>query len=109
MLSSSSRTSTESEGLAEIDRFCDAMIQIRKEVQEVVDGKQPKGDNIITHAPHTVEIMTRAEWTRPYTREQAAYPLPWLKDQKFWPSVGRIDDGEHASVSRPDLALLTSR
>jgi len=85
---------TESEGLAEIDRFCDAMIQIRKEVQLVIDGKQPKHDNIISHAPHTVAIMTEPHWTRPYTRAEAAYPLPWLRQQKFWPSTGRIDDGE---------------
>ncbi|CED82749.1 glycine dehydrogenase [Phaffia rhodozyma] len=85
---------TESESLTEIDRFCDAMLQIRKEVQAIADGKQPKGNNVISHAPHTVAVLTLPDdkWNRPYTREEAVYPLPSLRTNKFWPTVGRIDD-----------------
>ncbi|KAG6814114.1 hypothetical protein H0H92_002109 [Tricholoma furcatifolium] len=83
---------TESETLEELDRFCDTMIQIRKEAEDVITGKQPKDNNVLTNAPHTMDVVTSDEWNRPYSRETAVYPLPWLKEKKFWPTVSRIDD-----------------
>ncbi len=83
---------TESEDQAEIDRFCDAMIHIRGEIEAVVTGTADPEDNPLKHSPHTAAAATASEWTHPYTREQAVYPLPWVKDRKFWPSVGRIDN-----------------
>lgn len=83
---------TESESKSELDRFCDALIAIRSEIQEVIDGRQPRAGNILKQAPHTAEVVTKTEWTRSYTREQAAFPAPWVRDHKFWPAVGRIDE-----------------
>jgi glycine dehydrogenase len=83
---------TESESKAELDRFCDAMIAIRKEIQAIADGKADKVNNVIKHAPHTAKIITADVWERPYTRKEAAYPLAYVSDNKFWPSVGRIDN-----------------
>ncbi len=83
---------TESESKAELDRFCDAMIAIRKEIEEVVSGKVDKKDNILKHAPHTAKSVCANEWTRPYSREQAAYPLPYVRENKFWPAVARVDN-----------------
>ena len=83
---------TESESLDEINRFCDAMIEIRNEIKEVEDGKFDKKDNVLKNAPHTAEIVTSSSWKYSYTREKAAYPLPYIKDRKFWPSVSRIDN-----------------
>uniref|UniRef100_A0A0W0FAR3 Glycine cleavage system P protein n=1 Tax=Moniliophthora roreri TaxID=221103 RepID=A0A0W0FAR3_MONRR len=85
---------TESETLDEIDRFCDAMIQIRKEVEDIINGKQPKDNNVLKNAPHPISVvsLSDAEWNRPYSRHTAAYPLPYLEEKKFWPSVSRIDD-----------------
>jgi glycine dehydrogenase len=83
---------TESESKAELDRFCDAMILIRAEIQDIIDGRQPRGNNVLKNAPHTAPMVTASEWDRPYSREQAAYPAPWVKDHKFWPHVGRIDE-----------------
>ena len=85
---------TESEDLAELDRFCDAMIKIRKEIQDIEDKKQPRERNILKMAPHSLRDLLTESWDRPYGREKAAYPLPWLKEKKFWPSTTRIDDGE---------------
>ena len=82
---------TESESLAEIDRFCDAMISIRKEIQDIIDGKADKDDNVLKNAPHTIEVLT-GKWTHPYTREEAVYPLPELRSMKQWPAVGRLMD-----------------
>ena len=82
---------TESESLEELDRFCDAMLSIRQEIQDVIDGKVDKHENVLKHAPHTADVLLATEWTRPYTREQAAYPRPWVKESKFWPSVSRIE------------------
>jgi len=90
---------TESETLEELDRFCDAMIQIRKEAEDVITGKQPKDNNLLKNAPHPISVIVANEWDRPYTREQAAYGLPWLKEKKFWPTVSRIDDGEFPLTS----------
>ena len=83
---------TESESLNEINRFCDVMIEIRNEIKEVEDGKFDKRDNVLKNAPHTAEIVTSSSWKYSYTREKAAYPLPYIKDRKFWPSVSRIDN-----------------
>jgi len=83
---------TESEGKEELDRFCDALIAIRREIQDVLDGKADARDNVLKNAPHTAEEVTADEWTHPYTRQQAAYPLPYLKEAKVWPSVARIDN-----------------
>ncbi|MEQ1793291.1 MAG: aminomethyl-transferring glycine dehydrogenase [Nitrospira sp.] len=83
---------TESEGKAELDRFCEAMIAIRAEIQEITDGRQPRTNNMLKNAPHTATTVTATDWTRPYTREQAAFPTPWVRANKFWPSVSRIDE-----------------
>jgi len=83
---------TESESKAELDRFCQAMIAIRGEIDEIVAGRADKKDNIIKRAPHTAKALVSSDWNRPYTREQAAYPLPWVRDNKFWPSVAKIDN-----------------
>ena len=83
---------TESEDKAEIDRFCDALVQIRKEIDEVVSGRADRADNVLKNAPHTAEDVTANEWSHPYSREQAAFPLPFVRERKFWPPVGRIDN-----------------
>ena len=83
---------TESESKAELDRFCEALITIRREIEAIEEGRLPKADNPLKNAPHTVESITCSAWKHPYTQEQAAYPVPWLHDYKFWPSVGRIDN-----------------
>jgi glycine dehydrogenase len=84
---------TESEPLAEIDRFCDAMIAIRAEIGRVASGEWAHGESPLAHAPHTAEDLLVADWDRPYSREQAAYPMPGLRDGKYWPPVSRIDGG----------------
>jgi glycine dehydrogenase len=83
---------TESEPLVELDRFCDAMIAIRHEIARVEAGAWPQDDNPLKHAPHTAAALLAADWTRPYTREEAAYPVPSLKRAKYWSPVGRIDN-----------------
>jgi len=83
---------TESESKAELDKLCDALIHIRKEIEDVVTGKIPKNNNPLKGAPHTQDMVINSTWDRPYTREQAAFPLPYLKGNKFWPTVGRIDN-----------------
>ena len=83
---------TESEDQAELDRFCDAMIQIRHEIEAVVTGAADRQDNLLKHAPHTAAAVSASAWTHPYSREEAAYPLPFVRERKFWPSVGRIDN-----------------
>jgi len=83
---------TESETKEEIDRFCAAMIEIRKEIQEVQDGMASQEQNVLVNAPHTLADITRDEWTYPYSRSKAAFPLPYVKAKKFWPSVGRTND-----------------
>jgi glycine dehydrogenase len=82
---------TESESKDELDRFCEAMISIRKEIKEIEDGKFDKVDNIIKNAPHTCKLVVADHWTKPYSRQKAAYPLNWVRDNKFWPSVGKVD------------------
>merc|ERR1719223_672123 len=83
---------TESEDLAEVDRFCDAMIAIRAEIQAVVDGTVDPKNNVLKNAPHTSLMVTDDNWDFPYTREQAAFPTPQMKANKFWPSVARVDN-----------------
>ena len=83
---------TESEDKAEIDRFCDAMIQIRREIEAVVTGRADRADNVLKNAPHTAEAIAASDWSHPYSREEAAFPLPFVRAHKFWPSVGRIDN-----------------
>jgi len=83
---------TESEAKDELDRFCDAMIAIRQEIQAVIDGLADAKDNVLKNAPHTASAIASADWTHPYSREQAVFPLPFVRERKFWPSVGRIDN-----------------
>ncbi|MCW2261760.1 MULTISPECIES: aminomethyl-transferring glycine dehydrogenase [Sphingobacterium] len=85
---------TESESKAELDRFCDALIAIRQEVAAVEAGDVDQVDNVLKNAPHTASVVTADEWTRSYSRQTAAYPLAYLKDRKFWPSVGRVNDSQ---------------
>jgi glycine dehydrogenase len=82
---------TESESLAELDRFCDAMIAIRAEIREIEIGNVDKQNNALKNAPHTIVDLVDANWDRPYSREQAVFPVAGLQDYKFWPAVGRID------------------
>ena len=84
---------TESESMAEIDRFCDAMIAIRDEIGRVASGEWPLADSPLRHAPHTAEDLLVGDWDRPYSRERAAYPVPGLRHAKYWPPVSRIDGG----------------
>jgi glycine dehydrogenase len=83
---------TESEGKDELDRFCEAMIAIRAEIQAVIDGKIDPSDNPLKNAPHTAAVVTADTWSHPYSRQQAAFPLPFVRANKVWPSVGRIDN-----------------
>lgn len=84
---------TESESLQELDRFVEAMISIYKEIIEVKDGKADAEKNVLRNAPHTQEVVIANEWNRTYDREKAAFPLAWIRENKFWPTVSRIDDG----------------
>jgi len=83
---------TESEPKEELDRFCDALIEIRNEIREVEEGKASKENNVLKNAPHTAAIITADAWNKPYSRQKAAYPLPFVKEAKFWPAVSRIDN-----------------
>ncbi len=83
---------TESESREELDRFCTAMISIRKEIDMIISGKTGKEDNLLKNSPHTAGMVTADDWRHGYTRQQAAFPLRWVRDNKFWPSVGRIDN-----------------
>ena len=83
---------TESEPKHELDRFCDAMIAIREEIQEIETGSFDKVDNPLKNAPHTSAVVTGNEWNQPYSRQKAAFPLPYVAAYKFWPSVGRVND-----------------
>jgi glycine dehydrogenase len=83
---------TESESMEELDRFCEAMITIYREVEAIVAGKFDNSDNPLKNAPHTAEVLLCGEWNRCYSREEAAYPAPWTKEYKFWSPVGRVDN-----------------
>ena len=83
---------TESESKAELDRYCEALIVIRREIEAIEEGRLPRDDNPLKNAPHTIETVSSSQWAHPYTQEQAAYPVSWLREYKFWPSVSRIDN-----------------
>ncbi|MGB8341999.1 MAG: hypothetical protein WCE51_10455, partial [Chthoniobacterales bacterium] len=82
---------TESEPKHELDRFCDAMIAIRGEIDAIGSGQADRKNNLLKNAPHTAEQVTADKWDHPYSREEAAYPASWTRQQKFWPAVARID------------------
>jgi glycine dehydrogenase len=82
---------TESESKPELDRFCEAMISIRKEIEAIELGQSDKVDNVLKNAPHTAAHALSNEWKHPYSREQAVFPLAWIKANKFWPSVGKLN------------------
>ena len=83
---------TESESKEELDRFCEAMIAIRQEIEAIEVGKLDPNDNPLKNAPHTAEFLMTEDWNHPYSRQTAAYPAPWTREHKFWPSVGRVDN-----------------
>ena len=83
---------TESESKAELDRFVDAMISIREEIRAIESGKADRADNALKHAPHTAAMLIGADWTHAYAREHAAYPMPGVRENKYWPPVGRADN-----------------
>jgi len=83
---------TESESKNELDRFCDAMISIRNEIKEIEKGLADKKDNVLKNAPHTMLEVASDEWKHSYSRSKAAFPLGYLRDNKFWPVVGRVDN-----------------
>ncbi len=83
---------TESESKAELDRFCEAMACIHGEITGIEEGRYDAADNTLKRAPHTAEFVTKSEWPHAYTREAAAYPLPWVKENKYWPPVARVDN-----------------
>ena len=83
---------TESESLVELDRFCEAMFSIKKEINDIAEGKLDQIDNPLKNAPHTAEEVTADSWSHNYSRQSAAFPTEWTKENKFWPSVGRVDN-----------------
>jgi glycine dehydrogenase len=83
---------TESESLAELDRFCESMIKIRQEIEQIEKGTLDRANNVLKNAPHSLDRIATNHWPHPYTREEAAYPLPWVRERKFWPSVSRVDN-----------------
>lgn len=83
---------TESESLREVDHFCEAMIDIAKDINEIKEGHQDKEDNVLRNAPHCLNHLTSDEWNHPYSRTKATYPLKWVHHHKFWPAVGRVDN-----------------
>jgi glycine dehydrogenase len=83
---------TESETKEELDRFCDAMIAIRAEIREIEEGRIDPANNPLVHAPHSLKVLMAPEWNRPYTREQGAFPTAWVRDNKFWPTISRVDN-----------------
>ena len=83
---------TESESKAELDRFCDSLLAIREEIEEVAKGKVDAVNNVLKNAPHTEYAVLNDDWDKPYSREKAAYPLAFVRNNKFWPAVARVDD-----------------
>ena len=83
---------TESEDLGELDRFCDALISIRHEIEAIEEGRADRIQNVLKNAPHTQDMIIRTEWDKPYTREEAAFPQPWVRHNKFWPTIARINN-----------------
>jgi glycine dehydrogenase len=103
---------TESEDKAELDRFCDALLLIRKEIDDVVQGRIPVADSPLKAAPHTMDVVYATEWNKPYSRETAAFPAPWVNAaSKFWPTVGRLDNvygDRHLVCSCPPVELYAN-
>jgi glycine dehydrogenase len=100
---------TESESKSELDRLCDALISIRGEIRAIENGELDPEDNPLKHAPHTAAALTADDWPHAYSRELAAWPAPWLREHKFWPPVGRIDNAygdRHLACSCPPLEEL---
>jgi glycine dehydrogenase len=99
---------TESESKEELDRFVDALVSIRQEIRDIEEGRVPRDRNVLKMAPHPMADIIEGDgeggskWDRPYSREKAAYPLPWLREKKFWPSVARVDDSKSKYLT-PDL------
>jgi glycine dehydrogenase len=83
---------TESEPKDELDRFCDAMVAIREEIRALEEGRADRANNPLKNAPHTMQAVIASDWDRPYSREEAAFPAPWVREHKFWPAVARIDN-----------------
>jgi glycine dehydrogenase len=83
---------TESESMEELDRFCDALIAIHREIRAIESGQAHPQNNLLKNAPHTAEVAAGDNWDHPYSREEAAFPAPWTRQHKFWPSVGRVDN-----------------
>jgi len=83
---------TESDSKAEMDRMCDAFLQIREEIRDIEEGRVAPDNNVLKNSPHTAEMVLANEWDKPYERETAAYPVDGLREKKFWPTVGRLDD-----------------
>jgi len=83
---------TESESKAELDRFCEAMIAIRNEIREIESGSVPRENNLLKNAPHTATVVVSSEWSRPYSRDRAAFPTTWSRQFKFWPAVSRLNN-----------------
>jgi glycine dehydrogenase len=97
---------TESESKGELDRFIEALITIRKEALAIERGEIDRRDNPLKNAPHTQAMVIASEWKHPYSREQAAFPAPWTREHKFWPSVARIDNAygdKHLVCSCPPI------
>ncbi|TNF42319.1 MAG: glycine dehydrogenase (aminomethyl-transferring), partial [Cytophagales bacterium] len=82
---------TESETKAELDKFCDALVSIREEIREIERGEADKENNVLKNAPHTATMVLAGDWNLPYSREKAVFPLSYVKENKFWPTVRRID------------------
>jgi glycine dehydrogenase len=102
---------TESESQSELDRFCEAMISIRQEVRAIEEGQADREDNVLRNAPHTLEEVSRQEWTHPYSREEAAFPAPWLREHKFFASVARVDNAwgdRHLVCTCPTVEELST-
>ena len=83
---------TESENKEELDRFAEALINIRKEIAEIEEGQADRENNVLKNAPHTEQVVIADAWDKPYTREKAAYPIDWVREHKFFASVSRVDD-----------------
>ena len=96
---------TESESKEELDRFVEALVSIREEIREIEEGKVPRDRNVLKMSPHPISDIidgdgdAGAKWDRPYSRDMAAYPLPWLREKKFWPSIGRVNDSKLPGIS----------
>jgi len=102
---------TESESKEELDRFCDAMIAIRGEIAAVETGKADPARNVLKHAPHPAEVVLADHWDRPYSREVAAFPAPWVKAAKFWPTTARVDNvygDRHLVVRLPEAGVAAA-